>query len=270
MPILDDWQFNYVPVTVSGYKEILHVDGILAYGSNTGTAPALDDYVYQAVTGALGRIIAGSDLGGTNATGTLTLTNVLGRFDGTSALTILDAVNFDTVGNGGFKVGDVIDDTASARLTVLAIEYNSGPKVVKDAGEGWAYGNVFTTGFANNDQIDINGGQTAVALVHTGAEDAAASFSTAVATATLAVPGTANTNNSLIIHYDAGTIAIPENGIISDQTSGAQGLVQQPLVAFRTIFRRQGAGDQNEVGRGGRFDEVVVQARAHTEITLRA
>ena len=234
MPILDDWQFNYVPVTVSGYKEILHVDGILAYGSNTGTAPALDDYVYQAVTGALGRIIAGSDLGGTNATGTLTLTNVLGRFDGTSALTILDAVNFDTVGNGGFKVGDVIDDTAAARLTVLAIEYNSGPKVVKDAGEGWAYGNVFTTGFANNDQIDINGGQTAVALVHTGAEDAAASFSTAVATATLAVPGTANTNNSLIIHYDAGTIAIPENGIISDQTSGAQGLVQQKLGVIAT------------------------------------
>lgn len=229
MPIADDWQINYVPVTANGYKEIIHVDGVLSYGSNTGTAPALNDYVYQAATGALGRIIAGSDLGGTNATGTLTLTNVEGRFDGTSALTILTAVNFDTVGNGGFKVGDIIDDTAAARLTVLAIEYNSGPKVVKDAGEGWAYGNTFTTGFANNDQIDINGGVTAVALVHTGAEDAAANFTGAVATATLAVPGTANTNDSLIIHYDAGTIDIPEGAEVSDNSTGAQGLVQQKL-----------------------------------------
>ena len=29
MPIADDWQFNYVPVTVNGYKEIVHIDGIL-------------------------------------------------------------------------------------------------------------------------------------------------------------------------------------------------------------------------------------------------
>ena len=155
MPIADDWQINYVPVTTNGYKEIVHVDGRLAYGSNTGTAPALNDYVYQAATGALGRIIAGDDLGGSNATGFLDLTSVVGRFDGSSALTILDAVNFDNVGNGGFKVGDIIDDTASARLTVLAVEYNSGPKVVKDNGEGWAYGNVFTTGFVNDDGLTL-------------------------------------------------------------------------------------------------------------------
>lgn len=229
MPIVDDWVFRTAKVTTNGYLEMLHVDGQLAYGSNTGVAPALNDYIYQTATGAIGRVIAGDDLGGTNATGTLDLTNVRGRFDGSTALEVLTAVNFDNVGNGGFKLGDIISDTASARLTVLAIEYNSGPKVVKDNGEGWAYGNVFTTGFVNNDQIDIVSGQTAVAIVHTGAEDAAASFSTAVATATLAVPGSANTNNSLAIHYDAGTIDIPLQGIVSDNSTGAQGQVQQKL-----------------------------------------
>lgn len=229
MPIADDWVFRYVPVTTNGYREILHVDGRLAYGSNTGVAPALNDYIYQAATGALGRVIAGSDLGGTNATGTLDLTNVIGRFDGSSALTVLDAVNFDTVNNSGFKVGDTIVGPTTESLDVLFIEYNSGPKVVKGAGEGWAYGINLVTGFANNEQIDISGGQTNVALVHTGAEDPAATFTGAVATATLAVPGTANTNNSVIIHYDAGTIAIPEKATISDQTTGAQGHVEQVL-----------------------------------------
>lgn len=229
MPLSDDWQINYVPVTVGGVKEIIHIDGILSYGSNTGTAPALNDYVYQAATGAIGRVIAGSDLGGVSATGTLTLTNVRGRFDGTTALTVLTALNFDTVANGGFKIGDTITGPTTESLDVLAIEYNEGPKVVKDAGEGWAYGNNLTTGFANNEQIDVTGGASAVALVHTGAEDTAATFTGAVATATLTVPGTAETNYSLIIHYDAGTIDIPEGAQVSDQTTGAQGLVEQVL-----------------------------------------
>ncbi len=234
MPIADDWQFNFVPAIAGGYKEIVHIDGVLAYGSNTGIAPALNDYVYQAATGALGRVIAGSDLGGSAATGTLTLTSVVGRFDGSSALTVLDALNFDTVGNGGFAVGDTIIGPSTESLDVLAIEYNSGPKVVIDNGEGWAYGNNLTTGFLDGEQIDISGGATAVALVHAGAEDPAATFSTAVATATLAVPGTANTNNSLIINYDAGTISIPEKGTVSDQTTGAEGIVQQKLGALAT------------------------------------
>jgi len=229
MPISDDWVFRYVPVTLNGYREILHVDGRLAYGSNTGNAPALNDYIYQAATGALGRVIAGDDLGGINATGYLDLTNVRGRFDGTTALTVLDAVNFDTVASGGFSIDDTIVGPTTESLDVLAIEYNSGPKVVKDNGEGWAYGNNLTTGFADGEQIDISGGQSNVALVHTGAEDAAASFTGALATATLDVPGTANTNNSVVIHYDAGTISIPERGIVSDQTTGAQGEVQQKL-----------------------------------------
>ncbi len=229
MPIGDDWQLNYVPVTVGGYRELVHVDGILSYDTNTGTAPSLNDYIYQASTGALGRVIAGSDLGGTAATGTLTLTNVVGRFADNGALTVLDAVNFDTVANNGFKVGDTITGPTTESLDVLAIEYNSGPKVVKDAGEGWAYGNNLVAGFANNEQIDVSGGATAVALVHTGGEVAGATFTGALANGTLAVPGTANTNNSLIIHYDAGTISIPEGAAVSDATTGAQGLVEQKL-----------------------------------------
>lgn len=228
MPISDDWQFNYVPVTTGGYKEIVHVDGILSYDTNTGTAPALNDYVYQASTGAIGRIIAGSDLGGTNATGTLTLNSVRGRFADNGALTVLHAVPFDTVGNSGFKIADTITGPTTESMDVLAVEYNSGPKVVIGAGEGVAYGNNVTTGFADNEQIDVSGGSTAVALVN-GAEVVAATFTGALANGTLAVPGTANTNNSLIIHYDAGTINIPEAATISDQTTGAEGLAQQKL-----------------------------------------
>ena len=44
---------------------------------------------------------------------------------------------------------------------------------------------------------------------------------------TLAVPGAANTNNCAIVHYDGGTIAIPEDAHIESATSGAEGYAQR-------------------------------------------
>ncbi len=52
MPIADDWSIDYVN------KIISHVDGRLAYGSNTGTAPGLNDYIIQATTGAEGNLMS--------------------------------------------------------------------------------------------------------------------------------------------------------------------------------------------------------------------
>jgi len=220
MPIADDWDIDFID------KVISHVDGILSYDTNTGVAPSDGDYVQGTTSLAVGKVIAGSDLGGTAATGTLTLTNVVGKFEDNDPLLVLDSLAFDgvTAGNGGFKVGDTLDEAGAgtADIDVLAIEYNLGT-----AGEGTIFG---TAGggqsWTDGDVMDINGGQTDVADAN-GAEVAGATFTGALANGTLAVPGTANTNNSVIIHYDAGTVAIPEGATIEDAASGAIGIAQQ-------------------------------------------
>ena len=223
MPISDDWDIDYVN------QEIRHVDGILSYQRNTGTAPSLNMYVRGTTSGAVGRIIAGSDLGGTNATGTLTLTNVVGRFANGEGIEVLSEVPFDTVGGTpqGFSIGDTLTGPTTESIDVRAIEYNQGPKVTT-GGEGVIYGNNLTAGFANNEQIDdATTGATAVALVNGSETDNSALFTTAAVNGTLGVPGTANTNNSVIINYDGGTIDIPEDAHVADATSGANGYAQQ-------------------------------------------
>ena len=50
-------------------------------GRSAGTAPNLTDYIRGNTSGAVGKVLAGTDLGGTNATGSLDLTNVVGRFE---------------------------------------------------------------------------------------------------------------------------------------------------------------------------------------------
>lgn len=225
MPIDDDWDIDFAN------QEIRHVDGILSYNSNAGTAPSLNDYVRGTTSGAVGRVIGGSDLGGTNATGTLTLTNVVGRFANAEGLEVLSEVPFDTVGGTpqGFAVGDTLTGPTTESIDVQAIEYNQGPKIATD-GEGVVYGNNLTSGFANDEQIDNSTtGATAVALVNGSETDNSALFTSAAVNGTLAVPGTANTNDSVIIHYDGGTIDIPEDAKVADATSGASGFVQQKV-----------------------------------------
>jgi len=220
MAISDDWDIDFID------KVISHVDGVLTYASNTGTAPADGDYIRGSSSGAIGKIIAGSDLGGTTAAGTLTLTNVVGKFEDTEALVVMDRLLFDnvTASNGGFAVGDTLDESGAGTgsIVVRAIEYN----IFTTAGDGYIYGVHSGEDFTDGDVLDINGGQADVADAD-GAQTDGATFSTAVVNGTLAVPGTANTNNSVIIHYDAGTVAIPEGATIEDASTGAIGIAQQ-------------------------------------------
>lgn len=224
MPIQNDWDIDYTN------KEIRHVDGILSYDANAGTAPSIGDYVRGTTSGAVAKIIDASDPGGTNATGTLTLTNVNGLFADNEPLEVLSAVPFDGLtANGGINVGDTLDDGATAAITVRFIEFQTAGF---GTGEGKIYGDSFTSGFADNDNIE--NGATVVALVNGTEEDNSGLFTSATVNGTLAVPGTANTNDSVIINYDAGTIAIPEDAKISDATSGAEGFAQRVYGALTT------------------------------------
>jgi hypothetical protein len=230
MPIADDWDIDYVN------QEIRHVDGILTYANNAGTAPSLNHYIRGGTSGAVARIIGGSDLGGVAAAGTLNLTNVVGRFSNTEALTVLDELPFDTVGGTpqGFAVGESLTGPTTEAFTIRAIEYNQGPNIATP-GEGVCYGSIDTAGFANNEQIDnATTTATAVALVNGAEVDRSALFTSATVNGTLAVPGTANTNNSAIIHYDAGAIAIPEDAKVADATTGAFGFAQQVVGVLAT------------------------------------
>ncbi len=224
MPVADCWDIDYT------LKRISHIDGVLSYDGNTGTAPSAGDWVIGGTTGVVGKVLTGSDLGGTNATGTLTLTETTGRFQDNETLRVLSSVNFDTVANGGFKVGDTITGPTTESIDVQAIEYNWDSAL---PGEGYIWGDNLTTGFANNEQLDVSGGATAVALVHTGAEtDNSALFATCLVNGEMAVAEAVNnTNQSVIIGFDAGSASIiaPERCRVSDATTGAFGTAQQVL-----------------------------------------
>jgi len=212
MTIANDWDVNYAA------KVISHVDGILTYTGGTGTQPAVGEYILGATSGALGKVLART---GTIGDGTLTLTNVIGQFVNTEILDILSSVDFDTVANGGFAVGDTIVDQVTGSVLVKFIEYN----IDGTAGHGTIYGTTFTL-FTNNSQLDISGGQTNVGAADGVGVDNDTAFDATVS-GTLAVPGTASTNNCVIIHYDAGTIAVPEDAHIQSSVSTAEGYAQQ-------------------------------------------
>lgn len=219
MPIADDWDFNFSGGVIS------HIDGVLTYDTGSGTQPAVGDYILGATSGAIGKILART---GTATAGTFTLTNVLGKFENNETLSVLSYVDFDNVGNGGFDVGDTLVDQVTGSIDVKFIEYN----IDGVAGHGRVYGNNMTA-FTNNSQIDISGGATAVALADGVGVDNDALWS-GQPDGGLAPPGTANTNNCEIVHYDAGTIAIPEDAHITDVTSGADGYAQRVFGSVST------------------------------------
>ena len=213
MPISDDWDFDYPN------KVLRHVDGILSYGTGSGTQPSVGQYIIGATSGAIAKVIATT---GTATTGTLTLTNVEGLFESGESISVLSEQDFDAVtsGNGGFAVGDTIVDQVTGSIDVLAIEYN-----FDGAGGGTMFGDSFAA-FTNDSQLDISGGQSDVADADGTGTDNSALFSATTTTA-LTVPGTASTNDCVIIHYDAGTVAIPEQAILEDSNSDGVGLVEQ-------------------------------------------
>lgn len=213
MPIPDCWDFNYAA------KVISHIDGVLSYDTGAGAQADVGDYVYGATSGAVGKVLSRT---GDTTSGTLSLTNVVGQFEDTELLEVLSELPFDAVTNGGFKVSDTIVDQTAGSIDVKAIEYN----IDGTAGHGTMYGTNFTA-FVNNEQLDISGGQTDVADADTTGTDNDTKLTTTLVNGTLAVPGTANTNNSVIVHYDAGTIAIPDDAHISDASTGAEGYAQK-------------------------------------------
>ena len=232
MPIADDWDFDY-PNTV-----LQHVDGVLSYDTGSGTQPAVGDYVIGNTSGAVGKVIART---GSVTSGTLTLTNVVGLFQDNEDLDILSTVNFDAVtdGNGGFAIGDTIVDQVTGSVDVLAIEYNAD-----GLGGGTIWGNNFTA-FTDNSQLDISGGTADVADADgTGTDNDAAL--TALVAGTLQPPG--SNNLSVIVHYDGGTVDIPEQAILEDATSGATGLVEQ-------VFGVTGTGSVRLVDVAGTFGD---------------
>jgi hypothetical protein len=214
MPISDDWNID----TGSSPPKIEHIDGILSYDAGAGTQPAVGQYIIGATSGAIGKVLART---GDATSGTLTLTNVVGLFVDGETLDILSQVDFDDVSNGGFEIGDTIVDQVSGSVAVKFIEYN----IDGTAGHGTIYGNAFTA-FTNDSQLDISGGQTDVGAADGTGTDNDTAWDADV-DGTLAVPGTTNTNNSIIVHYDAGTIDIPEDAHIQSAVAGAEGYAQR-------------------------------------------
>lgn len=212
MPISDDWDFDYTN------KVLQHVDGVLSYGSGSGGQAAVGDYIIGGTSGATGKIIART---GTAASGTLTLTNIKGLFQSGETLEVLSTLGFNSVANGGFAVGDTLVDQSSGSIDVQVIEYN-----FDGSGDGVIYGDNFST-VTLSDPLDINGGTASVAVATNVGTDNSGDLTGTATTATVAVPGTAQTNDSVIIHYDAGTVAIPEQAIVLDGSTGATALVEQ-------------------------------------------
>jgi hypothetical protein len=217
MPIPDDWDFNY------GAKILSHIDGVLSYDTGGGRQAAVGEYVRGSTSGAIGKILA---VTGNTASGTLTLTNVEGLFEDGELIEAMSFVNFDGLIDKvsslqGFRVGDTVVDQVTGSIVVRAIEYNED-----GAGGGTLFGDTFTA-FTNDSQLDISGGETNIGLADGTGTDNDAALTTTLTDGQLAPPGTAFTNDSVILHYDAGTVAIPEQAIVRDEVTGAKALVEQ-------------------------------------------
>ena len=256
MAIADCWDFNY------GAKVLSHVDGVLSYDTGTGRAPVVGEYVYGATSGAIGKVLATT---GNTTSGTLTLTNVKGLFETNELLEVASEQPFDGIIDKasnlqGIRVGDTVVDQVTGTIDVLAIEYNDSEQTGgQGGGGGTMYGNNFTA-FTNDSQLDISGGETNVGLADTTGTDNDTALGTTLTNGTLAVPGTAN--KAVVLNYDGGTVDIPEQAIIQDATTNAQGLVER---AFDSNITAEGSllivdyDDANAWGDGNtlRLDQVI-------------
>lgn len=223
MAITDCWDFNY------GAKVLSHIDGTLAYDTGTGRAPAVGEYIRGSTSGAIGKILVVT--GGTPVvSGTLTLTNVVGKFDDNELLEIMSEQPFDGIIDKasslqGIRIGDTVVDQVTGSITVRAIEYNDSQQTGgQGGGGGTMYGDSFTA-FTNNSQLDISGGETNIGLADTTGTDNDTALGTTQTAGTLTPPGTGN--KSVVLNYDGGTVAIPEQAIIEDATTGATALVER-------------------------------------------
>jgi len=218
MAIADDWDFDYPN------KILSHIDGVLTYDTGTAGQAAVGDYIIGSTSGATAKVLA---VTGNAVTGTYTLTNTVGLFETTETIKLLSVVAFDnvTTQDNGFSIGTTVTDSSTGTIDVKAIEYNAD-----GAGGGLLYGDTFTA-FTNDLVLKETGGSSDIADsdTPTANTDNDTVIDTAQALGTVAIPGTANTNDSVIIHYDVGTVAIPEQAIVEDAVTGARGLVEQVI-----------------------------------------
>ncbi len=251
--LIDDWDIDYTNRILS------HKDMTLDYdGRTAGTAPTLGEYVRGTTSLAVGKVIGGTDLGGTNATGSIVLTNVLGRFEDGEGFKILDELPFDTVQTGkGASVGDVLTGPTTEQFTIRAIEFNYGKQGVT-SGTGTFYGTIDTAGFADGEQIDNNTTtDTNIALVNGSEVDNGATWDAVVNEAT---NGTGTPFSiSGIINYDAGTVDIPNDALIlsGERATGVLTFTGQPndtetvVIGSTTYTFNTSLGGANSVLIGG-------------------
>ena len=221
MAISNDWDFNY------SAKVISHIDGVLSYDNGSGSQADIGDYVYGATSGALGKVLART---GTATSGTLTLTNVIGQFEDDELLEVLSTLDFDTV-NATNKANiipgiTIYGSSSTSTMVIKFIEYN----IDGTDGHGTFYGTPMSATFTNDEDLKLTdaGGVVLCSADGTGTDNDTKLGTTQVA-GTLAVPGTTNTNNCVIVHYDGGTVDVPEDAHISDASSGAEGYAQKVI-----------------------------------------
>jgi hypothetical protein len=207
MAISDDWNIDFIN------KVISHIDGTLDYDTSSGTVPSAGDVIRGNTGGALIKIISIAD---SAPTGTITVTDTNGRFSDSEGLTQLDYVDFDTVVNNGFSVGDTVTGATSTRTGVIRkIEYNL---TTSTGGRIWG---AFTGGagglFTNNE--DINVSATARASANgTGSGDLAWTAAVNEATGTITPP---TDSDCVIINYDGGTELMPRFCTIQNTDTGS-------------------------------------------------
>lgn len=207
MAILSDWNIDFIN------KVISHVDGTLGYDTGTGTPAPAANNIIRGSSGTLTKVIS---ISGNATSGTLTVTDVNGRFADGETLTLLESVNFDNVTNNGFSVGDTIWGHTSSRTGVVyKIEYN----LTATGGFGTAYG-LFSGGsgnFTDNEELRLtNDSGTARALANgTGSGDVTwAGAVNEPSTGTVTPQTICN-----IINYDAGTVDFPRFAHVQNASS---------------------------------------------------
>jgi hypothetical protein len=228
MPIADCWDFNY------SAKVLSHIDGVLSYDTGSGRQAAVGEYVYGATSGAVGKVLA---VTGNTTSGTLTLTNVVGLFEDNELLEVASELGFDGLTDlapelQGASIGDTVSGQTSGSTfgPIIAIEYNDSQQTGgAGAGAGTFYASAMSAAFTNDELLDNDTtGQTDIGDADgVGVDNDTALGTTQVAGDGIDVPGTANTNDSVIISYDAGTQLIPEQAVVNDGTTGATALVEQ-------------------------------------------
>ncbi len=236
MAIESDWDIDFTN------KLISHIDGDLTHGAGTGTPPAAGDVIRGATSGAIGKILS--------TTGTAaTLTDVIGKFDDLEGLVFCDAIEFDNIVDGGFKVGDTITgDTSGNSGVVRKIDYTGSTSSTSPGTGGTAYSEDFGAGaWTTNEDISVGG--VVKAFADGTGEDNDTGWTGTHNTSTFVIPPT----TSILVNYDGGTKSFTRFGAV-DNSGGSTGKVQ-------TVYGTTSTGTLRLVDVSGTWaDDEVIRA----------